>query len=75
VYSVEAKVLSHPLRVQILAELAAQPSTVVDLADFLEQSLSKVMYHTTVLCRTDYVQPAEGQDPDAVNPVYEVTRI
>lgn len=69
--SVEAKVFWHSLRVRILGALMARPASAVQLAGKLSQPLGKIVYHTTVLCDTGYARLAEGQDPDAVDPVYE----
>jgi DNA-binding transcriptional ArsR family regulator len=72
--SVEAKVFSHPLRVRILAALGVAPATAVQLTRGLSQSLSKVVYHLTVLCDTGYVRKVESDDPDSPDPLYELIR-
>lgn len=72
--SVEAKVFSHPLRVRILASLGVRPATATELARGLSQSLSKVVYHLTVLCDTHYVRKVAGQDPNTPDPLYELIR-
>ncbi|HEX3173532.1 MAG TPA: helix-turn-helix domain-containing protein [Solirubrobacterales bacterium] len=71
--SVEAKVFSHPLRVRILAALRASPATAVQLSRDLKQSLSKVVYHLTVLCDTSYVRKIEAED-GSPDPLYELIR-
>jgi len=68
---VEAKVFWHALRVRILGALTFRPASAVQLAGRLGQPLSKIVYHTTVLCNTGYARLAAGQDPDLVDPVYE----
>lgn len=72
--SVEAKAFSHPLRVRILASLGVEPATAVQLSQGVSQTLSKVVYHVTVLCETGYVRKVEGQDPDSPDPLYELVR-
>lgn len=51
-----------------------RPANAVELAGRLAQPLSKIVYHTTILCNTGYARRVEGQDPDAVDPVYEAVR-
>jgi len=70
--SVEAKVFSNPLRVRILAMLAPQPATAVQLSRGVSQPLSKVVYHLTILCKTGYVRKVESDDPEAPEPLYEL---
>jgi hypothetical protein len=48
-----------------------RPASAVQLAGKLAQPLGKIVYHTTVLCNTGYARLADGQDPNAVDPVYE----
>lgn len=68
---VEARVFWHTLRVRILGSVRAGPSRATDLTRKLGPPLSKVVYHLTVLERTEYIQRAEGQDPDAADPIFE----
>lgn len=68
---VEARVFWHMLRVRILGSVRASPSRATELTRKLGPPLSKVVYHLTVLERTEYIQRAEGQDPDAADPIFE----
>jgi hypothetical protein len=68
---VDARIYWHSLRVRILGALMFRPASAVQLAGRLAQPLSKIVYHTTILCNTGYARLAEGQDPDALDPVYE----
>jgi hypothetical protein len=70
----KAKVFSHPLRVRILGALGVRPASAVQLAHSFDQALDKVVYHLTLLCDAEYVEPVEGQDPDALDPLYESAR-
>jgi len=73
VNSVEGKVFCHPLRVRILGSLGFRPASVMELSYNLSQPFDKIAYHITVLCDTGYAVPIEGQDPDAIDPLYEPT--
>jgi hypothetical protein len=68
---VDAKVFWHSLRARVLGALMARPASAVEVAGRLAQPLSKIVYHTTILCNTGYARRVAGQDPDAVDPVYE----
>jgi hypothetical protein len=68
---VEAKVFWHTLRVRILGAVRANPSRATDLTRKLGPPLDKVVYHLMVLERTGYIRRAEGQDPDAADPIFE----
>jgi predicted transcriptional regulator len=68
---VEEKVFWHTLRVKILGAVRANPSRATELTRKLGPPLSKVVYHLTVLERTEYIQRAKGEGPDAIDPVFE----
>jgi DNA-binding IclR family transcriptional regulator len=72
--SAEAKALYHRLRARILMAIVAHPATAVEVAAQLRQPLSKVVYHTSVLCDLGYVQPDPEGNPRSPNPVFESTR-
>jgi predicted transcriptional regulator len=68
---VEARVFWHSLRVRILSAVRANPSRATELTLKLGPPLAKVVYHLSVLERSEYIQVAEGEDLDAADPVYE----
>lgn len=68
---VEARVFWHSLRVRILGAVRAHPSRATELTRKLGPPLGKVVYHLSVLERTEYIRLAEGEDPDAADPVFE----
>lgn len=55
----EARILSNPLRVQILGEITAQPATRAQLAASIGASLASVGYHTKVLCNAGCARAVE----------------
>ena len=55
----EARVLSNPLRVQILGTITAAPATTGQLSNEIGASLAAVGYHTRVLCRSGCIHPAD----------------
>lgn len=67
----EARVFWHTLRVRILSAVRANPSRATELTRKLGPPLDKVVYHLNVLERTEYIRRAEGQDPDAADPIFE----
>ncbi len=68
---VEARVFWHSLRVRILSAVRAKPSRATELTRKLGPPLGKVFYHLAVLERTEYIRVAEGEDPDAADPLFE----
>ncbi len=68
---VEARIIWHKLRLRILASVRARPSRATDLTRELGPPLNKVVHHLTVLERSDFIQPVEGQDPDCADPIFE----
>jgi DNA-binding transcriptional ArsR family regulator len=71
---VEAKVFSHPLRVRILGALGVRSASAVQLAHKLGLAFDRVVYHLAVLRDNEYIEPVDGQDPDAPDPLYESAR-
>jgi DNA-binding transcriptional ArsR family regulator len=71
----QARVFSHPLRVRILGALSARSASVAELARDLSEPIGKIAYHLSILCDVGYVEPVDGQDPDAPDPRYESARI
>ncbi len=71
-----ARVLSNPLRLQILGSLATDGSSAKQLAEELDQELGRVAYHAAVLMRTGCIQrtepSAEGASPEHF---YELTKL
>jgi hypothetical protein len=68
---VEPRILWHALRAPVLGAVRARPSRATDLTRRLGPPLQKVVYHLSVLERTQYIQRVEGQDPDCADPIYE----
>jgi predicted transcriptional regulator len=68
---VEARVFWHTLRAKILGSIRANPARATELSRKLGPPLPKILYHLSVLERSKYIRRAEGEDPDAVDPVFE----
>lgn len=71
----EARVLSNPLRVQILGTITTRPSTTGELASEIGASLAAVGYHTRVLCKAGCIRASEEVVSDSVTDrLYEAGR-
>lgn len=71
----EARVLSNPLRVQILGTITARPATTEQLATEIGASLAAVGYHTRVLCKAGCIRASEEVVSDSVTDrLYEAGR-
>lgn len=71
----EARVLSNPLRVQILGTINSRPATAEQLALEMGVSVAAVGYHTRVLCKAGCIRAAEEVASDSVTDrLYEAGR-
>ena len=71
----EARVLSNPLRVQILGTITARPATAEQLASEIGVTVAAVGYHTRVLCKAGCIRASEEVVTDsATDRLYEATR-
>ncbi|HWM64934.1 MAG TPA: hypothetical protein VNP96_13215 [Solirubrobacterales bacterium] len=69
------RALSQAVRVEILERIAARPASPRQIAALSGEPLGKVAYHTTVLCLTGCIRPAEPADSDPGERVYEVATL
>lgn len=69
------RALSQAMRVEILERIAATPTSPRQIAEASGEPLGKVTYHTSVLCLTGCVRPAEPTASDPGECVYEVATL
>jgi len=68
----EARLLSNPLRVQILRAITTGAVTTRQLSKQMGRSLAAVSYHAAALCRAGYVRIAPEHGDSGANALYEV---
>lgn len=71
--TLEARVLSNPLRVQILGAITAGPTTTAQLSETIGASLAAVSYHASVLCSAGCIRLVEEHRGSSANVLYEVS--
>jgi len=69
------RALSQAVRVEILERIAARPASARQIATLSGEPLGKVAYHTSVLCLTGCIRPAEPAGSDPVDHVYEIATL
>lgn len=69
------RALSQTLRVEVLERIASGPASARQIAEVSGEPLSRIAYHTSVLCDTGCIRPIDpaGADPD--ERLYEVATL
>lgn len=66
------KLLSNPLREEILKIIERAPAPVSVIMELTEAPYPSVAYHTRVLCRAGTIYRVENDEFDPEDPLYEL---
>ena len=66
------KVLSNPVREEILKIIERAPATRSVIVELTGASWANVAYHTRVLCRAGTIYRVETDESDPEDPLYEL---
>jgi hypothetical protein len=69
------RVLSQAVRAEILERIAKRPASARQIAEATGEPLSKITYHTTVLCEAGCIRPLDPDQPDPEERVYELASL
>lgn len=70
--TLEARLLSNPLRVQILGAITTGAVTTSELSKRLGTSLATITYHAAVLCSAGCIRLVEDYGATGADLLYEV---
>lgn len=70
--TLEARVLSNPLRVQILGEITTGPVTTAELSRTIGAPIAAISYHASILCAAGCIRAVGDDEGSSADLLYEV---